>query len=118
MPLKIAYLDDEPELCETFVDNFANDCVEIRTFTDPESFLASLVTYQPDMVFLDYRLPNCNGDLIASRIRGEIPKILITGDFTVTPQTKFHRILQKPYNFAEVEALIQKQIEEQIKNLT
>ena len=34
MPLKIYYLDDEPDLLEIFTDTFSSDSIKVTTFSD------------------------------------------------------------------------------------
>ena len=78
MPIKIIYLDDEPHLCEMFVDNFASAEVLIQTFTDPESAIKAINEEKPDFVLLDYRLPQTTGQDVALRLNPAIPKALVT----------------------------------------
>jgi DNA-binding response OmpR family regulator len=107
MLLKIVYLDDEPALCEMFVDNFASPIVSIQTFTDPEAAIKAINESEPDLVFLDYRLPETTGQDVANRLNPDIPKVLLTGDLSVNAGSCFIKIFHKPFDFAEVEAFIQ-----------
>lgn len=111
MPLKVMYLDDEPLLCEMFVDNFASLEVSIQTFTDPELAIKAINEENPDLVFLDYRLPQTTGRDVALRLNQAIPKVLVTGDLTVNAIKNFVKVFHKPYDFAEMEALIQSYID-------
>ena len=60
MRLKVFYLDDEPDLCEMFQENFETPDIEIKTFTDPNKFLGEMKTNLPHVVFLDYSFPMTN----------------------------------------------------------
>lgn len=111
MPLKIVYLDDEPHLCEMFVDNFASANVSIQTFTDPEKAVAAINDSVPDLVFLDYRLPETTGEAVAFRLSSGIPKVLLTGDLTVKANRNFVKVFHKPFDFAEMEVFIQAYID-------
>lgn len=106
MPLKIVYLDNEPQLCEMFVDNFASADVSVETFTDPEKAVAAINATIPDLVFLDYRLPQTTGEAVAHRLMADIPKVLVTGDLTVKGIKDFVKIFHKPFNFDEMEEFI------------
>lgn len=106
MPLRIVYLDDEPLLCEMFVDNFASLEVSVQTFTNPETAIVAINESNPDLVFLDYRMPLTNGIEVADRLNPEIPKALITGDLDVTYQESFVKVFHKPFDFTEMESFI------------
>jgi DNA-binding response OmpR family regulator len=108
MSLKILYIDDEQDLCQMFEDNFgmSND-VTIDTFTDPEKGLSALPSIEPDLIFLDYRLPNTTGVEIANRIQAKIPIALVTGELGMKLQPPFIRIFWKPFDFEEIEKFIE-----------
>lgn len=107
MQLKIYYLDDEKDLQEMFSDIFSSTECSVTTFSDPVAFVNFVESNPPDLVFLDYRLPNCTGDEIAMKINPAIPKVLITGDLEVKPQASFVAKFGKPFETEELEALIQ-----------
>jgi DNA-binding NtrC family response regulator len=106
LPLKIIYLDDEPDLGSMFADNFASDQVTIETYTDATAAIAAVQAACPDAFFVDYRLPGTTGDEVAQKLPPDLPKILITGDLAVAPVTKFVKIFNKPFDFAEMETFI------------
>lgn len=97
MPIKVVYIEDEPVLCELFREQFSNDDVEIFTFTDPQKFFENEKKINPDIIFVDYRLPGTNGDLIAKQVSSNVPIVLITGEINVKPSFPFKVILHKPY---------------------
>ena len=106
MVLKVVYLDDEPDICEIFKANFESSEVSIKTFVDPLAAVRSIEADRPDLIFLDYRLPDTSGDRVAMRLEGSIPKALITGDLSVRPESDFVRIFYKPFRFSEIEKFI------------
>ena len=106
MPLNIVYIDDEADLCKLFKQSFESDQVQVRAFVNPEEAILEVAKYPADYVFLDYRLPNTNGDLVARKIDSKIPKILITGDLSVVPETHFIKIFHKPFRYQEMESFI------------
>jgi len=116
MLLKIIYIDDEPDLCEVFEDNFATDEIEVSAYSDVSLGLSSIQSDTPDLLFLDYRLPNTTGDELAKQVSSNIPKALITGDLDVKLNSSFVRIFSKPFNFAEMERFIQSYLDEKKKN--
>ncbi len=106
MPFKIYYLDDEPELLELFVDCFSAPDRMIKIFTDHSAAIAAIQELSPDLLILDYRLPNTTGDHVAMSVNAEIAKILITGDLEVVPKAHFLKIFRKPYNLNELQDFI------------
>lgn len=107
MPFNIVYIDDEVELLELFKDTFESNEIIIKTFSDPVLALEYLNNHNPDLIFIDYRLPNINGDKLALKMKETIPKALITGDLSVTLQAKFEAKFDKPYNSIDIETFIE-----------
>jgi len=103
MPLKVVYIDDEPEICQIFIDNFSSDSIEIKIYTDPILFLNEVENHELDLVILDYRFPNINGDQIAKALGSHIPKVLVSGDLTINLEQTYLRTFTKPFDFEEVE---------------
>lgn len=101
-PLKVYYLDDEIDLLEMFRDLFSGPGIEIRTFVDPALAIAEVWRSPPDLLILDYRLPNTTGDKIAQLLDPGLPKIMITGDLMVKTNSTFERVFHKPYSFSEM----------------
>jgi CheY-like chemotaxis protein len=107
MPLRIYYLDDEPDLLEIFAELFGSSEVTVTTFTDPNKAVEAIMASPPDLLFLDYRLPNTTGDKIALQLDPKIPKALITGDLTLNLEAKFDAMFEKPISHQEVQKFIQ-----------
>jgi len=53
MPFKIVYIDDEPSLCETFVDN-------LSSFVDSQMGVDAVRADGGWLLFLDFHLTNTN----------------------------------------------------------
>lgn len=106
MKTRITYLDDEIELLSIFQEILANEDIEIQTFSDPNLAIKKINETLPDLVFLDYRLPNTTGDKVALSLPKQIPKVLLTGDLLIKPEARFMRVMQKPFQFAEIEKII------------
>ncbi len=97
-PLKVYYLDDELDLLELFIDTFSNSRIEVKTFHDPMALASAITLDRPDVVFLDFRLPYTNGDIVGQALDPSLRKVLITGDTSVKSITQFERIFEKPYS--------------------
>lgn len=106
MSVRIVYIDDEPMLCENFVDTFQSEKVDIVSFTQPEEGIDEIVSNKPDLVFLDYRFPDRTGEDIARILDDSIPKVLISGDLSLSYSYQFHKVLAKPADKEEIQAII------------
>ena len=117
MSFKIYYLDDEPALLEIFVDTFASDSIHVTTFTDPEKAIAEIELNPPDLLFLDFRLPNTTGVEFARRLDPSIPKALVTGDMSFKNDEVFVATFEKPTKTEAIEAFIRSHMEAPIRSL-
>jgi DNA-binding NtrC family response regulator len=106
MPLKIFYLDDETDLLEMFSDTFSSADRVITTFSDPKTAIEAIRQTPPDILFIDYRLPNYTGDQVAQMIDPKISKVLITGDMQVKCNYNFLAIFEKPYSASKIEEIL------------
>lgn len=104
--LKIAYLDDEPAICQMFKDNFESDNISVWTYHDPNEFLEAVHKVAFDIVFLDYRLPLTTGDILAQQLDPQLPKVMMTGDLAVHLDSEFLEVFYKPFNFAKIEQFL------------
>lgn len=103
MSIRIIYIDDELGLCQMFEDNFSSDEILVETYTDPMEGIAAVNRNPPDLVLLDYRLPNCLGDRLAEKIPDHIKVALITGDLHIQVSSRIMRTFRKPFDFSEME---------------
>ena len=106
MAINVYCIDDEEALCENFADYFSSQYVTVTTFTDPLIAIETIKRIQPDLLFVDYRLPGTNGDEVAQAVAANIPKFLITGDSTVKTKYVFNGIFFKPYRTEDVQRVI------------
>jgi DNA-binding NtrC family response regulator len=106
MGLKVAYVDDEVDLCEIFLDTFQDETISITTYSNPNLALEGIQTNPPDLIFLDYRLPKTTGDQLALKINNSVPKCLISGDLFIKTEYKFLKVFQKPFKYEEIRALL------------
>lgn len=104
--ITIVYLDDEPDICQMFEDNFASQDVSVTTFHDVERAIHHIQNSKVDLVFLDYRLPGMTGAEVAQRLPADLPKALITGDLNIEEDGPFVKIFHKPLEFRTVEKFI------------
>lgn len=106
MPFNVAYLDDEPGMCQIFIDNFSTDDIKIIAYTDPVAFLADAKGLALDLIVLDFRLPNTNGDEVAKALGDGVPKVIVSGDLHLMPKQSYLKQFTKPFNFDEFEIFL------------
>lgn len=105
MSLKVIYLDDEPALCEIFSDEFGSDEIVIATYTDPKLAIEAVKQAKPDVVFVDYRLPEMNCDEVALAMPASIAKYLVTGEPILNSKYKFNGVFGKPLDRVGIRAV-------------
>jgi two-component system, OmpR family, response regulator len=113
---KILVVDDDPEIVELFVDVLARDGrFEVKTANT--GYDAGMLTqeFNPDLIILDYMLPDINGNVVCKTIRAkpefEHVKIIIVSG--VVNQDEVNELLKagaddfvkKPFN---IEKLIER----------
>ncbi len=106
MGIKIVYIDDEVDMCLMFFENFSSSDVVIKTFSDMTDISKRVESESPDIIFLDYRLPNTTGDQLSSFLMPQVPKVLLTGDVFLEPKGKYLKVFTKPFDFKEMENFI------------
>ncbi len=113
---KILVVDDDPEIVELFVDVLERDG-RFEVKTAGTGYDAGILTqeFQPDLVILDYMLPDINGNVVCQTIRAnpnfEHMKIIIVSG--VVNQDEINDLLKagadefvkKPFN---IEKLIER----------
>jgi DNA-binding response OmpR family regulator len=113
---KILVVDDDPEIVELFVDVLERDGrFEVKTAST--GYDAGMITqeFNPDLIILDYMLPDINGNVVCKTIRQkpeyEHTKIIIVSG--VVNQDEVNELLKagadefvkKPFN---IEKLIER----------
>lgn len=113
MSFKVFFIDDEPDICQVFREYFRRlPDIEIQTFIDPEDALQAVALDKPDLIFIDYRLPDTTGFDVAMRMSGSVPLVLITGELSVKKQAPFIKVFSKPFDFAAMGVFIQDQMKD------
>lgn len=114
-PMKIALVEDNQDLCESWMALFELDGHQVKVFPDGTSLLRDVAAIDwCDVVITDYYLPDVNGvELIGQvrNVRDRLPVILLSGmrDRSVIesvrqmPRTEF---VPKPADVDELEAAL------------
>lgn len=83
MPKKIVVVDDEPDILTVVVFRLKKLGHQVLTAVTGKEALALIRSEKPDLILLDYRLPDMNGIEISKLLRAEdafkkTPMILLT----------------------------------------
>jgi len=117
---KIFIVEDDLVLLETLQEIFRFYGYDCRGCHDPGEALESIELYRPDLVILDYMLPDWNGGELCSAIRAidgfEYTPIIITSAYTkiLFSLTDYgcDAILEKPFSMQEVMQLVSTMLSE------
>jgi two-component system, OmpR family, response regulator len=114
---KVLVVDDDEAIIDMFLDMLGRDGrFEVRTATS--GFDAGLLTreFQPDIIVLDYKLPDINGNVVCRRIRTEpaynhIRILLISGvadpdEVKALLESGADEFIKKPFEIDQVIAKI------------
>jgi two-component system response regulator AtoC len=113
---EIAVVDDERLLVESLKIGLARIGHHVRGFYEAADFIDALAGYEPEVVFLDLRLPDANGLDVLARLKAENrlpPTVMITahGDVPSAIQamkTGAVDYLGKPFDLDEIRLLIER----------
>jgi len=110
---KILVVDDDPEIVELFVDVLERDGrFEVKTASTGYDAGIQTKEFMPDLIILDYMLPDINGNVVCQTIKGkpefEHTKVIIVSG--VVNQDEINDLLKagadefikKPFNIEKV----------------
>lgn len=111
---KVFLIDDDRMTLKFLQHIFSSYHVELSTFQNPNEGLDAISTVRPDLVFIDYMMPEMNGDdLIVKVSEGKLFKdcalyLLSANDFSDLEVIKFrtlgfYNVLKKPLTREDLE---------------
>ncbi len=86
MPAKILIVDDEPFNLDLLEQELADYPYTIERATDGAEALEKVESFQPDLILLDYMMPDMNGLEVLKEIRrrgNEVPVVIVTAYGTI-----------------------------------
>ena len=112
----ILIVEDEPTLAKNMRRYLEHAGFEVQVSATGEAAMTSLESYKPDIVLLDYRLPDTNGLALLGRIQAvdrRIRTVMITGEGNVeiavqAMKNGAYDYLAKPVVLKELILLLQK----------
>lgn len=115
----IAFVDDEPRLCEAAAEWLGINGFSLRTFTDPQRALREIRTADCDCVVTDLRMPGMDGLQLLRHLRdadADLSIILLTGHGDVAAAVAAmregaHDFIEKPYDADHLVAVLDRAVE-------
>ena len=99
---KILIVDDDANIAELISLYLTKECFQCEITGDGETALEKHESFHPDLILLDYEMPEENGPTVLNKIRensdwAEIPVLFLTG---VTERDKIQNALSlKPQGY-------------------
>ena len=111
---KLLIIDDEPDLCAIFQRIFQEEGHSVVTATTGQEGIAKSRADQPDLIFLDLKMPSMDGITCLKRLRrmSKVPKIVVlTGYGTLKTAKEAMRLgaydyTSKPFDLDLIRELI------------
>ncbi|MBI4527243.1 MAG: sigma-54-dependent Fis family transcriptional regulator [Deltaproteobacteria bacterium] len=121
MPNKILLVDDEPFNLDLLEQELADRGYSIETAADGGQALSKMESFQPDLILLDYQMPDMNGVDVLREIRrrgSDVPIIMITAYGTIERAVQAMRegaydFITKPFEPDHLALVVQKALERQ-----
>ena len=128
MTASILVVEDEPAIQELIAVNLARNGHQVRRAASAAEALRAMAEALPDVVLLDWMLPDIAGPVIAQRLRGdartrEVPIIMLTAragedDKVAGLAAGADDYITKPFSPRELEARIQAVLRRRTPQLT
>ena len=116
----IAVLDDDVDF-RNYIEDFLKDesIYTVRTFAHPRELFASCEEHVPNIVLLDMKMGDVNGDKVLGQLLARWPAlcvIIVTGypsleDMRATFKLKVFDYLAKPFSLAQLRQVLKNAIE-------
>ena len=116
----ILIIDDDKFIRKTFQDILAPKGHDVTTLETAESGIKFLGNEEPDLIFLDLKLPGMDGLSFLEKLKSmksEIPVVVITGYANVDTSVQAMKLgakdyIRKPFNIEEILLIVDKIVKE------
>lgn len=120
MSALVHVVDDEPEIRRLVKDALERDGHDVETYADGPALLSDLETAQPDIVFVDLKMPEMDGWAVAEHVRERTdpapPLLAITAIFgskirsSSDLEPHFDDVLGKPFGLDELNEIVRQHL--------
>ncbi len=115
---KIFIIDDDEALLESLEALLIGEGYQVKAASDTQNLIAKITTYIPDVILLDYLLPNQNGEEVVELLKKQsstkdIPIIMISASYTaknIALNSGVNEFLAKPFDIDKLLSAIKKYI--------
>jgi two-component system C4-dicarboxylate transport response regulator DctD len=116
---RIAFIDDEAQLCEAAAEWLGVSGFSVKTFTDPVAAMRAINADAFDCVVTDMRMPGASGQDVLrhfSEADGDLPVVLLTGHGDVGMAVEAmhggaYDFIEKPYDADHLIAVLDRAVE-------
>jgi len=116
MQKRLLIIDDDEDIRDMLKAFFESSDYIVSTLGKANNIFDAYNKYQPDLILLDYKLPEENGDKICLQLKSNpgtfhIPVIMISGHPKSTLERDYHGwngIISKPFDLLELDAMVQR----------
>lgn len=116
MQKRLLIIDDDRDIREMLQAFFESNNYHVSSIGSVDEIFKVFSEYQPDLILLDYRLPEENGAQICLQLKSNpgtfhIPVIMISGFPKKTLEEDYHgwdAIVSKPFDLMELQQVVVK----------
>lgn len=121
MPNKILIVDDEPFNLDLLEQELSDQGYLVERANDGKEALNKVELYQPDLIFLDYMMPDLNGIEVLKELRKkecDVPVIMLTAHGTIERAVQAMKegaydFLTKPFESDHISLTVKKALEQE-----
>lgn len=116
MQKRLLVIDDDKDLLDVIKIYFEMEGYVVFTLPRVDNIFKAFNQYSPDLILLDYQLPEENGDKICQQLKSNpatfnIPVIMISGYSKAELDRDYHGwngVVSKPFDLAVLQSAIEK----------
>jgi CheY-like chemotaxis protein len=116
MQKRLLVIDDDKDLLEMIRIYFEMEGYSIFTLTQVDNIFKAYSQYNPDVILLDYKLQEENGDKLCQQLKSnpatfDIPIIMISGYSKAELERDYHgwdAVVSKPFDLTVLQKTVEK----------
>lgn len=116
MQKRLLVIDDDKDLLEVIKIYFEMEGYIVITLTRVDNIFNAFSQYHPDLILLDYQMPEENGDKICQQLKSNpatfnVPVIMISGYSKAELERDYHGwngVVSKPFDLPVLQRAIEK----------